>query len=188
MFYYNDPKNVENYIKMCESYDSSNLYNLLKQHLKEASTLLELGCGAGLDMAVLKEHYKMTGSDLSDEFLHYCKNTFPDIPFLKLDISDINLKMKFDGIYSNKVLHHLSEEALIDSLEQQSKILSPNGIIAHSFWLGDESYGMNGLHYQYYNKERLLEIISHNFEVVALLQYEEFEPDDSLFVIARLSK
>ena len=125
MSFYNDAESVKSYIQMCEGYDGSNIYQALHQHLPENSTLLELGSGPGLDIKYLKNIYSVTGSDLSEEFLKICKEQHPEISFLKLNALKLDLGEKFGCIYSNKVLHHLTEEELKESLEQQVKILSP---------------------------------------------------------------
>lgn len=186
MNFYNDLASVKSYIEMCEDYDGSNIYQVLRQHLPENSTLLELGSGPGLDIEYLKKVYSVTGSDLSEEFLKVCKQRHPEISFLKLNALTLELAEKFDCIYSNKVLHHLTEEELKESLEKQVKILSPKGLVAHSFWLGEENQEMNGMLFTYYKKENLLRIISEYFEILSTLNYEEFEDNDSLFVVARL--
>jgi len=190
MSLYDDPEGVKNYIQMCENYDGSNLYQALSQHLPVNSTLLELGSGPGLDIEYLKKHYSVTGSDLSDEFLKVCKEKYPDIPFIKLNALKLNstlgLDEKFDCIYSNKVLHHLTDEELQESLKQQVKNLSSNGLIAHSFWLGEENQEISGMLFTYYKKDDLLDIISAQFEILSTLNYEEFEVGDSLFVVAKL--
>ena len=185
MSFYDDPENVKKYIEMCNDYDGSNIYEALSRHLPKRSTLLELGSGGGLDIDYLKNNYLVTGSDLSDEFLMICKGRHPEIPFLKLNALKLELDKKFDCIYSNKVLHHLSEEDLRESLKQQIKILAPKGLIAHSFWLGEKNSEMDGLLFTYYNKEHLLGIILEFFEILTALSYKEFQQEDSLFVIAR---
>ena len=73
---YDNAENVDKYIEMCRDYDGSNLYKVLKDHMKEGSSLLELGSGPGFDIAFLKEHYQVTGSDFSDEFLIRCRKKF----------------------------------------------------------------------------------------------------------------
>ena len=108
MNYYDDPENVKKYIQMCEDYDGKNIYHSLLKYLPGKSTLFELGSGAGLDVEYLKKYYSVTGSDLSDEFLKICKNKHPEIPFLNLNALKLEVDKKFDCIYSNKVLHHLT--------------------------------------------------------------------------------
>ena len=185
MSFYNDPESVKQYIKMCEGYDGSNIYQQLGHHLPQNSTLLELGSGAGLDIDFLKKNYSVTGSDLSYEFLKICRQQHPELSFVKLDALKLNLDEQFNCIYSNKVLHHLTEVELKESLRQQLEILSPNGLIAHSFWLGEESKTMHDLLFIYYDKAHLLDIISEFFDVLSTLSYEELSQDDSLFVIAK---
>jgi len=186
MNFYDDPENVKKYIQLCKDYDGNNIYQSLSKHLTVKSTLLELGSGAGFDVEYLKKNYSVTGSDLSDEFLKLCKNKHPEIQFLKLNALKLEVDKKFNCIYSNKVLHHLTEKALIQSLEQQVKMLTLNGLIAHSFWLGEESQEINGLLFTYYKKEHLLSIISESFEILSTLVYKELDEGDSLFVIAKL--
>ncbi|BCE03709.1 class I SAM-dependent methyltransferase [Marinicellulosiphila megalodicopiae] len=187
MSFYDDPDNVKSYLKMCEGYDGNNIYHMLSQHLREQSTVLELGSGGGLDIDYLKQHYAVTGSDLSEAFIAVCQQKHPEINFLKINAQSMDLNQSFDCIYSNKVLHHLSEDELQISLQQQIKCLNTNGIIAHSFWLGEENTQMHGMLFTYYRKQALLNIMSESFEIISTLSYTEFEADDSLFIIARMN-
>lgn len=186
MNFYDDSENVDNYIEMCENYDGSNIYEVIENHLEDGRTVLELGSGPGFDIPFLKEHYRVTGSDLSDEFLKRCRAKYPDISFLKVDVKNINVPGKYDCIFSNKVLHHLTESELALSLLEQVNALSSNGIIAHTFWIGEESQEMNGLLFTYYRKEHLLKMISEHFIILSTMSYQEFEESDSLLVIAQI--
>ncbi|MEH6593445.1 MAG: class I SAM-dependent methyltransferase [Halioglobus sp.] len=188
MGFYDNSENVDQYIEMCGGYDGSNLYEVLHKNLTDGSSVLELGSGPGFDIPFLREHYDVTGSDFSDEFLKRCRKTYPDISFLKIDASKIDVKEKFDCIYSNKVLHHITECELAISLTHQAGKLTENGIIAHSFWIGKENQEMKGMLFTYYLPEDLIAIISENFQVLTTLSYQEFEDSDSLFVIAKLRK
>ncbi|MBU2863676.1 class I SAM-dependent methyltransferase [Reinekea forsetii] len=186
MGFYDDPANVKQYLTMCQDYDGTDLYQRLSQHLPDHSTLLEVGSGGGLDLEYLKQHFLVTGSDLSDAFLDVLKARHPDIDFLKLNAQSFSIPKKFDCIFSNKVLHHLTKPQLAQSFELQAKHLQPGGVLAHSFWLGDQSEEMNGLLFTYYQASELLALLSPKFEIVDTHVYEEFEADDSIFVIAKL--
>lgn len=173
---------------MCDDYDGSELYNILQKHLEDGKSVLEIGSGPGFDLSFLKQHYQVTGSDLSDQFLKHCKAKFPDLSFIKLDASDLQTSKSFDCIYSNKVLGHLTEAELRNSLSQQSKALTPDGLIAHSFWIGDESHEMEGLLFTYYRQQQLIDIISGHYEILSTLSYQEFDEADSMFVVAKLKQ
>lgn len=186
MGFYDDTTNVKEYLKMCEGYDGQALYTELAKYLKEGSSLLELGCGGGADAVSLNKRYNYTGSDLSDAFLEVCHKEYSDINFIKMDVLKLSLDKHYDAVFSNKVLHHLNHEELKTTLKQQVKLLSDDGIIAHSFWLGDEDKEMFDMLFTYYKKEVLLEIISEHFNVLSTYLYKEFQADDSLFIIAKV--
>lgn len=185
MKFYNDPAKVDEYEKMCAEYNGEALYEVLAKHLKEEATLLELGCGPGNDIVNLREKYAVTGSDLSDEFLQRCRHRFADLPFLKLDAVSIKTGQTFDCIFSNKVLHHLTVEALEKSLQRQKEVLKPNGIFAHTFWIGDKEFTMEGMLFLFHNREKLLRLIAEKFTILETYDYQEFEAGDSIFVIAK---
>lgn len=188
MNFYNDPSKVDEYEKMCDEYDGSELYKVLDKHLEKNSTLLELGCGPGNDIVQLKNRYKITGSDFSDEFLKRCNKRFPDLPFIKLDAVTIETDKTFDCLFSNKVLHHFTIEELEKSLTRQKKVIKQNGIFAHTFWLGDKEFTMEGMLFLFHDKENLLELVSQHFKIVETYIYKEFEEEDSIFIIAKNSK
>lgn len=187
MKFYNDPSKVDEYEKMCEDYNGEDLYKVLAKHLKKDATLLELGCGPGNDIVNLRKEYAVTGSDLSDEFLQRCRKRFADLPFLKLDAVAINTDQTFDGIFSNKVLHHLTVNELEKSFRRQKEVLKPNGIFAHTFWIGDKEFNMEGMLFVFHNREKLLRLIADNFTILDTYDYQEFEEGDSIFIIAENS-
>ncbi|MCB1189022.1 MAG: class I SAM-dependent methyltransferase [Leptospiraceae bacterium] len=188
MDFYNEPSKVDEYEKMCEEYDGSELHTILYKHLKENSTLLELGCGPGNDIVALQKKYQVTGSDLSDEFILRCKKKFPDLSFFKLDAVFINTDKIFDCLFSNKVLHHFKFEQLEASLKRQKEVIKANGLFAHTFWLGDKEFEMEGMFFLFYNKEKLLSIVSKYYKILETYIYKEFEENDSIFIIAQNNK
>jgi len=188
MDFYNEPSKVDEYEKMCDEYDGSELYKLLDNHLKKNSSLLELGCGPGNDISNLHMQYNVTGSDLSNEFLLRCKKKYPDIPFIKLDAVAINNDDVFDCLFSNKVLHHLTLDNLEKSFKRQTSVISKNGIFAHTFWLGDKEFTMEGMLFVFHNREQLLQLVSKYFTILEAFNYKELEEGDSIFIVAQNNK
>ena len=116
MGFYDDEENVEAYVQMAEGYDGRELVDVLKKHLPSGSSVLELGMGPGKDLALLAEAYDATGSDSSEVFLRRYRRDHPDADLLLLDAVTLATERRFDAIYSNKVLHHLSVDELRTSL------------------------------------------------------------------------
>jgi len=188
MDFYNDPVKVNEYEKICEEYDGSELYKKLNKHLAGNATLLELGSGPGNDIIYLKNKYSVTGSDLSDEFLNRLKKRFADVPFVKLDAVSILTDKIFDCVFSNKVLHHLTLNELEKSLCRQQEIIGSNGLFAHTFWLGDKEFEMHGMLFVFHDREHLVNLVSKYFTIIELYDYKEFEEGDSIFILARNNK
>jgi len=183
--YYKTKASVEEYIKAAEGYNGKQLIEKLNEYLPEGSSLLEIGSGPGTDWKLLKNHYKVVGSDNSTEFLSYLTSRNPLGKFIELDAVALNTDSLFDGIYSNKVLHHLKDEELVISIDRQYKILHPEGIICHSFWKGEGSEIFKGLYVNYHDEQSLRDKFGKKFEILLLEHYREFEKDDSVVLIGR---
>ncbi|MFY0642845.1 MAG: class I SAM-dependent methyltransferase [Bacteroidia bacterium] len=183
--YYKTKETVDEYIKLSKGIDSLKLIEKLKQFLPDKSKLLEIGSGPGSDWRILSQNFITTGSDYSNEFIKRLNIKFPDGQFLMMDAVTLESEESFDGIYSNKVLHHLNNDELLKSIERQCDILDSKGIICHSFWKGEGSEFFKGLYVKYHSKSSLTDYFGVNFDILLLEEYQEFEPNDSLVLIAR---
>jgi SAM-dependent methyltransferase len=189
MSYYDDPANVEEYIQMAEGYDGRALIEILAQHLPPGATVLELGMGPGKDLDLLNETFRATGSDNALPFLDRYRASHPEADLLQLNAVTVDTDRTFDGIYSNKVLYHLTRDQLRASLQAQARVLRPGGLMLHSMWYGEGEEEMHGLHFAYYTTASFAELVAgladKLFEVVETARYTEMEPDDSLYVVLR---
>lgn len=185
MGYYDSDENVEQYIHMAEGYDGKLLIAALSQHIDAGASVIELGMGGGKDYLLLSETYQVTGSDYSAAFIERFRKQHPDADLLQLDAVTLDTDRQFDAIYSNKVLYHLTLDELKQSFVRQHAILNPNGIAMHSFWYGDSTDDMHGLHFAYYTDETLKATLPDGFEVVNTQRYTEMETDDSLYIVIK---
>ncbi len=185
MAYFDDPRNVRNYITMAEGYDGRELVDAFTKFLEAGADLLELGMGSGVDLDLLSHHYQVTGSDTSRVFLDRYRENHPGADLLLLDAETIETSRRFAGIYSNKVLHHLSSKQLQASFLRQQAVLLPGGIALHSFWLGDGEEFIDGLRFRCYSEDYLHALVEPNFTILESTRYKEFEADDSLYLILK---
>ena len=185
MTYYNDPENAEAYVKIADGYDGAELIEQLRKHLPDGASVLELGMGPGTDFELLSAHYTVTGSDYAQPFIDRYQKIDPAADLLQLDAITLDTDRRFDAIYSNKVLYHLTRDELRRSMLRQHELLNEGGLAAHAFWTGEGEESNHGLQFTYYDEASLQEQIGENFEVVLTMRYAEMEADDSLFVIWR---
>ncbi|MEQ9351808.1 MAG: class I SAM-dependent methyltransferase [Vicingaceae bacterium] len=183
--YYKTKESVEEYVRLAKGINGLELIKKLKKFLPLKSTILEIGSGPGTDWKILNESYEVLGSDNSPEFIRHLISTNPKGQFIELDATIIKTDKKFDGIFSNKVMHHLRDSELKDSIKRQFDVLNTKGIICHSFWKGEGSEVFKGLFVNYHTKNSLEELFRSKFEILLLEDYAEFEDGDSLFLIGK---
>lgn len=185
MEYFDDSKNVQDYLRMAEGYDGKELIESLKEHLSPGSSVLELGMGPGKDLDILSETFRVTGSDSSPVFLDLYREKHPDADILQLDAVTLETNRSFDCLYSNKVLQHLKRADLAASFLRQYEILNSDGLLFHSFWWGDREEEMKGLRFVYYTEETIRPLIGDVFEWVEFSRYKEMKKDDSFYLVLK---
>lgn len=183
--YYKTKESVEEYIKLTKDVHGEELIEKLSHFLPSNSLLLEIGSGPGTDFQILKKEYRVVGSDYSTEFLNRLIRNNAKDEFLNLDAITLRTQRKFDGIFSNKVLQHLTDEELRRSILRQVDLLNDSGVICHSFWKGKGEELFKGLLVNYQTDESLRDLFGRNFEILLLEEYTEFEDGDSLILIGK---
>ena len=184
MGFYDDKKTATQYVDMAQGYDGLELINILRKHVPQDARLLEIGMGPGVDLRILKKHFQTTGSDTSKFFLDRYRDSDPDADLMHLDAVNLDTGRISDCIYSNKVLHHLTDEELTKSLYRQKAVLSKTGFVMHSFWRGTGMEEHHGLKFVYQTEDNLRLLVGEVFDIVDIAVYTEMEDDDSLYVLA----
>lgn len=105
--------------------------------LKPSSKLLDLGCGNGRALDILKKYnINYTGLDLSENLIKLAKKKYPTYHF---QIGDL-LKTPFvddtfDYVLSVATLHHIpSKEERLKAFKEINRILKPNGQLILTVW------------------------------------------------------
>lgn len=184
--FYHDKETVSQYIEMAKDVNSEELIEKFKNYLPKDSTVLELGSGPGTDWNILRRYFNVTGSDYSEEFISRLRSIYPEGNFVLLDATNPETEIVYDGIYSNKVLIHLNDSELNNSILRQSQILKKGGYICHSFWKGEGTENYNGLFVNNQTAESLEKLFSIYFNIIVLEEYKEFEDNDSLLLIGEV--
>lgn len=185
MDFYDNAEQVKKYMEMSEGYDGKELIQVFSKYVDEGATVLELGSGPGKDFDLLRKHYDVTASDHSKVFVDLLREKYDDEKILQLDARRLELKNKYQALYSNKVLQHLSIEELKESIMNQVKIMEKGGIVFHSFWYGTGEETYDGLRFIYYTEEQLEKLFEGEFMIVDIKRYTEDEENDSVYIVAK---
>ncbi len=146
-------------------------------HLKENSTVLDLGCGSGYITNYLhKLNLNAIGIDFSQEMIKIAKQKYLESKFLCTDFSDVKQHFEensVDGLIAIYSLYFIPKEKFESVLKSLSKILKSNGEFLFVTQIGNgEKYITTPLmednniddkiYVNYYNKEELEKILNRN--------------------------
>ncbi len=138
--------------------DTRRLQTFLSR-LKPGSTILELGCGAGLDSSfMLAAGFDVTPSDGSPEMAREAERNLGR-PVRILPFATLAEQNAFDGVWANACLLHVSRPDLSDVLGRILRALRPGGLFYASYKTGkSEGNDRYGRYYNYPPQDWLSDI------------------------------
>lgn len=93
-------------------------------------TLLHLGCGAGGHDTFFKQHFTITGVDLSKGMLKIARERHPEIEYIEGDMRTIKLNRQFDVIViPDSIDYMVSEEDLLQVITNSVSHLKIGGLL-----------------------------------------------------------
>lgn len=112
-----------------------------KKYLKNGQNVLDLGCGNGRLISLLKEYdLNYIGSDISSNLLNYAKKQdfgkMTSYSFIESDMLDLDFESsKFDIIFAIASFHHIkTREDRIKMLNKIEKWLKKDGLFIMTNW------------------------------------------------------
>ncbi|HEY4515644.1 MAG TPA: class I SAM-dependent methyltransferase [Candidatus Paceibacterota bacterium] len=99
--------------------------------LPTGSTILDVGCGAGVKSRYLaKKGFKVTGIDFSEKMIEIAKRESPEISFDVVDVYEIDKYPKtFDGVFAQAVLLHIPKDKIREVLSKLKNKINSNGLL-----------------------------------------------------------
>jgi SAM-dependent methyltransferase len=128
----------KDYKKECDFIEA-----IFKKNKQKPKTILDLGCGTGGHALLLaKRGYEVVGIDRSEHMLKGAREKAKDhglkIQFVKGDITNIDLKRKFDAVISMFAVmgYQITNKALQHACKTAFSHLRKNGIFIFDCWNG----------------------------------------------------
>jgi tRNA (uracil-5-)-methyltransferase TRM9 len=109
----------------------------LSQYVQKGDKVLDLGCGNGRLVDLLREkEIDYVGVDNAERLIGAAKNKYPDNNFIVADSLNLPFPQDFfDKVFSIAVFHHIpSEEYRLKFLNEIKKVLKPKGQIILTVW------------------------------------------------------
>lgn len=184
---------VDTYNKIAQEYDkefgndySDTPYVDKFLNYLEGNKVLDIGCGVGnLTKYIMDKGFNVEGIDLSKEMLSIAKQKYSDIKFYEMNMKEITLRKKYDGIMLAYSLFHLTKKEVIEVLPKYYDLLNSNGKILLILQYGqgerivDEPLkkGLK-IFINYYSQDEIIEILkNNNFKIL----YTDLKKSESEF-------
>ncbi len=101
------------------------------QLLSPGAKILDVGCGAGEPIAryFIEKGYDLTGLDFSRSMLEIARTRFPDSTWHYMDMRQLHLQDRFDGIIAWHSFFHLKREDQKSTLQNFAEHLRPGAVL-----------------------------------------------------------
>ncbi len=95
------------------------------------SSILDVGCGTGDPIAayMIASGFFVTGVDGSPAMIEIARSRFPDTDWIKMDMRELALKVKFQGIVGWDSFFHLDPDEQRSTLQLFCQHLYPGGAL-----------------------------------------------------------
>ena len=87
------------------------------------TSVLEIGCGTGIDLRLFPESFEIFGADLNDNALEIAKETLPLGDFRKATITKLPFEdSSIDFVFTHKLLNYLDDQTLEKGIPEMYRV------------------------------------------------------------------
>ena len=87
------------------------------------TSVLEIGCGTGIDLRKFDDSFEIHGVDLNDHALELAKKNIPNGKFYKENITKLSFEdASVDFVFTHKLLNYLDDETLDKGVSEMFRV------------------------------------------------------------------
>ena len=168
----NESRNNEEFTKF--------LTNLAKS--LHCTSVLEIGCGTGIDLRKFDDSFEIHGVDLNEHALELAKKNIPKAEFYKESITKLPFKdTSIDFIFTHKLLNYLDDEILDNGVSEMFRVAKRYIVNCELFGESEEKID-DEMKY----RNMLKRWLNYKVKVVSNVNmHEEIEPEQVRFTLLR---
>ena len=146
------------------------------------TSVLEVGCGTGIDLRLFPDTFEIYGVDRHDEALSIAKEKFPIGKFKKGNITNLPFEdSSVDFVFTHQLLNYLDDDTLEKGIGEMYRVAGKYIMNCEKF---EETEKEIDEHHRFRNM--LKRWIDYEVKVVSNVDmHEEIDPDKSRFTLLR---
>lgn len=115
---------------------------LVRERKPDARTLLDVACGTGKHLDLLRGRFEVEGLDLDPELLAIARERLPAVALHEGDMRDFDLGRRFDVVTClfSSIGYAKAEPELRSAIAAMARHLEPGGLLLVEPWLTPERY------------------------------------------------
>lgn len=153
--------------------EPTDIYQLIKKFFIPNGVTADIGCGNGRDSNWMNQNgFQVSGFDSSRELLKLACELFPQVPFSKATLPDLeDIKNQYDNVFCETVIMHLPKNQIVSAIQSLKRILKPNGILYLSWRVteGEDTRHKDGRLYTAFDPD----FITNQFELKDIIFFED---------------
>ena len=146
------------------------------------TSILEIGCGTGIDLKEFKEPFEVNGLDLNDHALDIARKSLPNVNFKNGNITKMPYEdSSIDFIFTHKLLNYLDDDVLVAGVAEIFRVSKKYILNCELFGESEEPIDEN-MKYRYMLKRWM------NYKVKVISDvhmHEDIEPEKVRFTLLR---
>ena len=146
------------------------------------TSVLEIGCGTGIDLKLFPETIKVHGIDLNDTALNIAKEKLSNFDFKKSSITDLPFEdYSIDFVFTHQLLNYLEDDVLERGISEMHRVAGKYIMNCERYEEAEKQIN-NNLKFRNMQKRWL----EYKVKVVSNVDmHEDIEPDKSRFTLLR---
>ena len=113
------------------------LHEIVQQRVPGARTLLDVGCGTGRHLELLRGRYDVAGVDLDPALLAIARERVPGVPLHEADMVELDLGRKFDAVVClfSSIGYVRTRDRLEAAVVAMASHLASSGVLVIEPWI-----------------------------------------------------
>tara|TARA_Y100000593_G_scaffold1918_1_gene3807 strand:- start:2235 stop:2810 length:576 start_codon:yes stop_codon:yes gene_type:complete len=146
------------------------------------TSVLEIGCGTGIDLRKFDDSFEIHGVDLNDHALELAKRNIPTGKFYKENITKLPFEdASVDFVFTHKLLNYLDDETLDKGVSEMFRVSKKYIVNCELFGENEET-----INDEIKLRNMLKRWLDYKVKVVSNVNmHEEIEPEQVRFTLLR---